>query len=606
MNLIRNFCILAHVDHGKSTLADRFLELTGTIEKRKMRAQYLDMHPLEREKGITIKMQPVRMRWKNFILNLIDTPGHVDFSYEVSRALAAVEGAILLVDATQGIQAQTVANLALARGQNLVVIPAVNKIDLPSADPSRVGEELKELVGADEKIFYVSAKEGTGVEDMLHAVVEKIPPPDKAGRRRAGSVPGELRALVFDSQYDAYHGVLAHVRVVEGGVKKDDSLLFLATGAAASALEVGVFKPERIPSPMLGEGEIGYIATGIKEPAMVRAGDTIVHADIVKSLSIGRMAAAVLPGYEEVRPLVFASFFPENQSHYEMLRDALSKLRLEDSAFSFEPESAAALGRGFRVGFLGLLHMEIIYERIRREYEIPVVLSTPSVGFRILTKEGRYEHIYRASALEETRDRGVIEEPWARLEIITPALYLGSVAALLADYQGALQDTVSLSRERLFLRAEAPLRGIIIDFYDRLKSISHGFASLAYEFFEYRPGDLVKVAILIAGEDVPAFAEIVSRRDAGRIGRSRVQRLKELLARSLFPIALQAEVEGRIIARETIPAQRKDVTGYLYGGDRTRKMKLWKKQQRGKKLLKARGAGSVNIPPDVFLKMLKK
>lgn len=591
MDEIRNFVIIAHVDHGKSTLADRFLELTGTVEGRRMREQFLDMHPLEREKGITIKMAPVRMAWKGCILNLIDTPGHVDFSYEVSRALAAVEGAILLVDATQGVQAQTLANLKLAQNEGLVIIPAVNKIDLPSADVKKTEEELGVLldVGVDE-IFKISGKTGGGVESLLAAVVKKIPPPQE-------KIHNALRALIFDSLFDPYQGVIAHVRIVDGEIKKGDRVRFLATGGEVELLEVGVLTPARLPKSELRAGEIGYTATGIKEPEKVRVGDTVT---LVTS---NQLLVTPLPGYREPEPMVFASVFPENQDEYELLRESLKKLKLNDSSLRFEAEESSALGRGFRTGFLGILHMEIVSERLRREYGLHLIFTNPSVAYRIQTG-GKEGVIYSAAKMPEAHKIDVIDEPWAAIELITPALFLGQLATLISERSGAILETRTLSGDRLLIKFEAPLREIIIDFYDILKSISHGFASMSYKVLGFRRADLVRIDILVAGEKVLPLAEMVPRDRAYFLGRERVKKLKELLPQRLFSVALQVEVEGRIIARETVPALRKDVTGYLYGGDRTRKMKLWEKQQRGKKKLKERG--EVDIPPEVFLKMLKK
>lgn len=605
---IRNFCILAHIDHGKSTLADRFLELTGVVEKRKMREQYLDMNPLEREKGITIKMQPVRMTWRpenagpgqEFILNLIDTPGHVDFTYEVSRALAAVEGALLLVDATQGVQAQTIANLHLAQEQELAIIPVINKIDLPSAEIEKAEQELVELLGASSyEILKISAKTGAGVEKLLQAIIEQIPPPSSL----RGFGEGGLRALVFDSMYDPYQGIIAHVRIVEGGIRAHEKIFFLAGGTRAEVSEVGMFAPQRAARAELREGEIGYIATGIKELAAVRVGDTITKEG---------GTAEPLPGYREPMPMVFASVFPENQDAYEQLRDALQKLKLNDAALAFEPEMGlASLGRGFRVGFLGMLHMEIISERLSREYELSLVFSNPSVAFHAYpiprpgqSEAGEYVTIYSAMKMPDRHEMIRVEEPWVQGEIVAPSRFLGALTMLVHERMGMIRDTSALAGERLLVRFDAPLREIIVDFHDVLKSISQGFASFSYVLGAYCPADVVRMDILVAGEKVPAFSEIVPEERAYMIGRSRVQKLKELLPKELFAVELQAEVGGRVLARETIPAMRKDVTGYLYGGDRTRKMKLWKKQQRGKKRLMARS--QVEISSDVFLKMMKR
>jgi len=639
MGRIRNFCILAHIDHGKSTLADRFLELTGTVEKRKMREQYLDLHPLERERGITIKMQPVRMVWRpkfpisnsqfsinelisnensrienslkiakskiensdsGFILNLIDTPGHVDFTYEVSRALAAVEGALLLVDATQGVQAQTIANLHLALAQKLAIIPVINKIDLPSAQIEKTEQELCATLGvAQSEILRISAKTGAGVEELLRAVVEKIPSPAQFGR---GPHSSALRALIFDLMYDPYQGVIAHVRIVEGRVGAHEKIFFFASGAAAEVAEVGSFGPQRVARPEISEGEIGYIATGIKELEQVRVGDTITNFKKVLPL----------PGYRDPMPMVYASVFPENQDQYEQLRDALQKLKLNDASLIFEPETGiASLGRGFRAGFLGMLHMEIVSERLRREYELSLVFSNPSVAFHVYrlakTMESgteEYVTVYSAMKMPDRREISRVEEPWVRGEIIAPSHFLGSLTTLVHERTGAIHETSPLAGERLLIRFDAPLREIIANFHDVLKSVSRGFASFSYAVEGYRPADVVRLDILVAGENVPAFSEIVPTAQAYAIGRVRAQKLKELLPREQFSVALQAQVGGRVLARETIPAMRKDVTGYLYGGDRTRKMKLWKKQQRGKKRLMARSR--VNISPDVFLKMMKR
>ncbi|TSC78776.1 MAG: GTP-binding protein LepA [Parcubacteria group bacterium Gr01-1014_33] len=669
LDTIRNFVIISHVDHGKSTLADRFLELTGSVEARKMRPQYLDQMELEKEKGITIKMQPVRMNYESgimnyeknaknpnskflisnssdstqkFVLNLIDTPGHVDFSYEVSRALAAVEGAILLVDATQGVQAQTIANLDLARKEDVCIIPAINKIDLPSAEVERVKSELTDILGVvPEDIFEVSAKTGQGVEALLQGVVERVPPPQGADIRginaelrgtdadQRGNFLREsadpLRALVFDSKYDSYQGVIAHVRIFDGSVKKGEKIYFMATGARAEVIDAGVFLPERASKGELCAGEIGYIATGIKEPDLVRVGDTLTSADRhgtdadqrgintdqrggfprESALSLRESAhVEPLPGYHEPMPVVFTSLFPENQDEYEILGDALKKLKLEDAAMIFEPEESNALGRGFRAGFLGMLHMEIISERLRREYDLRLVLSTPSVAFKVKTKKGGESFVYSAGRMPPPQEIGAIEEPVAHAEAVVPVEFLGVLTVCINEAEGVIDEAVTLAGERLLVRFKAPLRAIIVNFYDTLKSATQGFGSFSYAMSGYRESDLVRMDILVAGEKVASLSEIVPREKAHRTARARVEKLKELLPRALFQIALQAEVDGRIVARETIPALRKDVTGYLYGGDRTRKMKLWKKQQRGKKRMKE--TARVEIPPEVFLKLFKK
>ncbi len=616
---IRNFVILSHVDHGKSTLADRLLELTGTVEPRKMREQFLDTMPLERERGITIKLQPVRMQYrlkvKNeklkvgdggtfnfelFILNLIDTPGHTDFSYEVSRALAAVEGAILLVDATQGIQAQTIANLHLAQRQGLVVIPAVNKIDMPNARVAETEAEVRALeVGfKDADILRLSGKTGQGVPALLEAIVARIPPP-------SGDAEPGLRALVFDSHFDPYKGIVAYVRVVDGAVRAGDRVTFLGTGAAVESLEVGVFAPELKPTGALEAGEIGYIATGLKEPRLVRVGDTIVqHA---KFEIRDAKCIEPLPGYREVLPVVYASFFAargDEAATVAALRDALEKLRLNDAALVFAPERSSALGRGFRCGFLGLLHLEIVRERIRREYGLDIVVTSPSVAYEVVnTHTGEARTVASAADFPDGVGNLAVREPWVKLEIFAPAAIFGELTKLLRTHRAFVVSTEGFGAERLRVLAEAPLADVIVDFHDQLKSISSGYASLSYELVDWRPADIVKLAILVAGAPVEALALLVPRERAQAVGRSRVEKLKETLPRQLFAVAVQAAIGGTIIARETIPALRKDVTGYLYGGDYSRKKKLLEKQKRGKARLKA--GGQMTIPPETFLEMLK-
>lgn len=596
--------IIAHIDHGKSTLADRFLEITGTIEKRRMREQFLDMNPLEREKGITIKMAPVRMKYAGYILNLIDTPGHVDFTYEVSRALAAVEGAILLVDATQGVQAQTLSNMHLAQKENLAIIPVLNKIDLSSAEVEKTMEELSLLLSVKpDDIFKISAKTGEGVERVLAAIISEVPPPEAKFKdlntEKLKDPP--LRALIFDSHYDSYQGIVAHIRIFDGRITRGEKIKFLANGTECEALETGVFLPGKTRQDELVEGEIGYVATGIKELELVRVGDTITK---FKYLNIETSKVGPLPGYKEPLPMVYASIFPENQDDYEILRDSLKKLKLNDASLHFEPEdSSAALGRGFRAGFLGMLHIEIVSERLRREYGLKLIFSNPSVAFRVVKRGGEILTIYSASKMPGAYDIGLLEEPEIAAEIISPARFLGALTTLVHEREGNVTDTVSLGPERIHIKFRAPLREIIVDFYDRLKSLTQGFASMSYEVSGWKTSDLARLDILVAGEKIWAFSEIVPREKIYLIARERVTKLKELLPRELFQVAIQAETDGRIIARETIPAMKKDVTGYLYGGDRTRKMKLWKKQQKGKKKLKE--MGRVEIPAEVFIKMLK-
>ena len=586
---IRNFCIISHIDHGKSTLADRFLEMTRTVEQREMRKQYLDTMDLEREKGITIKLQPVRMKYQEYVLNLIDTPGHVDFTYEVSRSLAAVEGAILLVDASQGIQAQTLANLHLAQEQNLVIIPVINKIDLSHAQVEESVKELSQLLKIDEKdILRISAKQGTNIEQVLKAVIEKIPAPK-------GNIKDPLRALIFDSIYDSYKGVVAFVRIVDGQVKALDRIKMKASGKQADIIEVGVFRPQLSKTDMIQAGEVAYIATGLKELDQCRVGDTITSIN-TKTES--------LPGYKEIRPVVFASFYPAEADNHDLLKDSLARLRLSDAALQYEPESCEGLGRGFRCGFLGMLHLEIILERLKREYNLNLVVTSPSVSYQIIDKKENTFIISSPEDLPEPNQITEIKEPWADLEIITPNQYLGQVMKLLESIRNEYKDTQYLSPERVLVKYQAPLNEIIIDFYDKLKNTTAGYASMSYEVADYRSANLVKLDILIAGEKTEAFSRIVHKERLDKEARDLVKRLKEVIPKQLFNVALQAAVGGKVIARETISAMRKDVTGYLYGGDYTRKKKLLEKQKKGKKKMKA--IGKVNIPQEVFLKVLRK
>jgi GTP-binding protein LepA len=592
MNNIRNFCIISHIDHGKSTLADRFLELTGTIPEAKMRPQYLDMMDLEREKGITIKMQPVRMSYTlgtiPYTLNLIDTPGHVDFSYEVSRSLAAVEGAVLLVDAAKGIQAQTIANLELARKQNLVVIPVVNKIDLPQARVKETKAEMSQLLKIpEEDVFAISAKEGTNVKELLQIIIKKISPPK-------GDENRPLKALIFDSKYDSYKGVVAYVVIVDGKIGNNEKIYLMASKTEAQIKEIGYFEPELSPKEMLRAGEIGYIATGIKEPGKVRVGDTITTS---------KLEAEPLAGYREPKSMVFASIYPENPDDFDLLKDALLKLKLNDASLIFEPETQEALGRGFRCGFLGTLHAEIASERLHREFGLDLVISTPQVSYKIFTQNGKELLVKSAS---EWPDRSQIKEslePWIRLEVLTPTVYLGRVLGLLENLQGKSVETKYFGQAKSLLIYEAPLREILSGFYDKLKGQTQGFASMNYEISEYKPANLLKLEILIAGRKEEAFSKIVPEEKAYESGKNLVEKLKEILPAQLFSVPLQAAVGGKIIARETIRARGKDVIAPLYGGDYTRKRKLLEKQKKGKKELKERGR--VVIPPRVFLEMLK-
>ena len=591
---VRNFCIIAHIDSGKSTLADRFLELTGTIEKRKMQEQFLDMHPLERERGITIKLQPVRMKYKlggqDYILNLIDTPGHVDFYYEVSRSLAAVEGAILLVDATKGIQAQTLSNYNFALKQNLKIIPVINKIDLPNAQIEKVEEEIINLTGAEkEEIFKISAKIGTGIEDILKAVIEKVPSPSQKGE--------SLQALIFDSKFDIYKGIIAYVRIFNGKVKAGDKIKFAVQKAAAEVIEVGYFKPDLEKSESLNDGEIGYIATGLKDISQVRVGDTVVLAGA---------EAAALAGYEEPNPFVFASLYPRNADNFGYFKESLEKLKLQDSSLRFEPEHSDALGPGFRCGFLGMLHAEIVSERLKRDFGLDLIITSPSVEYKVRNREGREIIIRSASKLPDLSQIDIILEPMVEIEILAPSQYLGQIMKLMPDYRAQYLETNYLTSTAIILKYRVPLAEIIIDFYDKLKSVSSGFASMNYKFTDFQKSDLVKMDILIGGEAVEPFSRIVPRESSYQEGKRVVEKLKDIMPPQLFSLALQAAIGGKIIARETIKARRKDVTGYLYGGDVTRKKKLLEKQKRGKERLKETGSGRVEIPQEVYLEILKK
>ncbi len=600
MNLskTRNFCIIAHIDHGKSTLADRFLELTKTVEKRKMQEQFLDQMELERERGITIKLQPVRMKYfhngQDYILNLIDTPGHVDFSYEVSRSLAAVEGAVLLVDASKGIQAQTIANLHLAQQQNLKIIPVINKIDLPSTRKEEIKEALVHLLNIEpEEIIEVSAKNGINVGKILERIVEVVPPPDVKYKEEEGS----LRALTFDSVFDTYKGVIAYVRIFGGSVKRGDKIIASATRAKAEVIEVGFFAPALSITSELVAGNIGYIATGLKDPGQIKVGDTITN-DPVSS------AFHPLPGYKDPNPMVFASFFPENGEEYDILKDALGKLKLTDASLTYEPESSAGLGRGFRLGFLGMLHVEIISERLKREFGLSLIISSPSVEYLVDMKSGEQLKIRSAAMLPDFSKINSIAEPIVTLEILTPASYMGNVMELVSSMRSIYNSTDYLGKETVLLKYDIPLAEIITDFYDKLKSVSSGYASMGYEMKEMRVDKLVRLDIFVSGELVEPFSKIIHEKNAHYDGRAMAAKLKETIPPQWFEVAIQAAIGGKIIARETIRARRKDVTGYLYGGDVTRKMKLLEKQKKGKKRMKE--SGKVNLPQEVFLKMLKR
>lgn len=586
---IRNFCIIAHIDHGKSTLADRFLEFTRTIEKRNMKEQLLDTMDLERERGITIKLQPVRMDWKGYILNLIDTPGHVDFTYEVSRSLAACEGAILVVDSTQGIEAQTLANIHLALQHNLKIIPVVNKIDLPNSDREKTTEEIKKAFGfTDDEILYASGKTGEGVEKILEAVIERVPAPK-------GNKDAPLRALIFDSTYDQHRGVVTFVRVMDGKLAKNDRIRMVSTKTEAEALELGFFRPKFFPNPTIDTGEVGYIVTGLRDVRKARVGDTVTFFSA---------QVEALPGYRQVKPMVYASIYPTSGDDYPILRDAIDKLKLNDAALEFEPEHIPALGFGFRTGFLGLLHMDIVQERLTREYNLDLVLTAPSVEYKIKLNNGEEKIIHTPAEFPDPSIMERIEEPWVDVEILTPQAYIGAILELITGRRGIYKNLDYLSQERVLVKAEMPLANIIIDFYDKLKSVSSGYASLNYELIEFRPGELVKLDIMVAGEKVDALSMIVHRDIADAEGRNLAEKLKTLIHRQQFEIAIQAAVGGKIVARETISAVRKDVTKGLYGGDVTRKMKLLEKQKKGKKRMKR--IGQVDIPQEAFLAVLKK
>lgn len=588
MENIRNFSIVAHIDSGKSTLADRFLELTGTIARDKMRPQFLDTMPLEREKGITIKMTPVRMEYQGHILNLIDTPGHVDFSYEVSRSLAAVEGAVLLVDATKGIQAQTIANLELARKQNLTIIPAINKIDSPQALIKETKEELAQLLNVPEnEIFEISAKYGTNVEKLLEAVIEKIPAPQ-------GNNQNPLRALIFDLKYDAFKGVVAFVRLFDGQIQKNRKILLMSNKAVGEVKEVGYFIPELSPQLELKAGEIGYLATGIKESGRVRVGDTITIQDAdVEPLS----------GYQEPKPMVFASFYPQNTDDFDLLRDSLAKLKLNDPSLTFEPETKEGLGRGFRCGFLGTLHAEIISERVLREYRLKLIISTPSVLYKIIDNKDRELFIKSASDWPEPSQIKEMQEPWVKLDVLSPQSYLGRILELLQGFEARKLESKFFGGDKTMLIYEAPLRAIITGFYDRLKGVSQGFSSMNYELLGYKAADLVKLEILIAGKREEAFSKIVAAKEAYGEGKKMVEKLKKSLPSQLFSVPLQAAVSGKVVARETIRAKGKDVIAPLYGGDYTRKRKLLERQKKGKRELKEKGR--ISIPTSVFFEIFK-
>jgi GTP-binding protein LepA len=583
---IRNFSIIAHIDHGKSTLADRILELTHAVSSRDMREQVLDSMDLERERGITIKAQAVRVEWKGHQLNLIDTPGHVDFTYEVSRSLQACEGALLVVDAAQGTQAQTLANAYLAIENNLDIVPVVNKIDLPSADPDAVASEIADLIGDDpEHVLRISAKTGQGVEDVLDAIVERVPPP-------SGDRDAPARALIFDSSYDQYRGVVAFVRVVDGRFSTREPLRAMALGTRFEAEELGFFSPTRSATGTLEAGEVGYVITGLKDVSRLRVGDTIT--------SERRPASAPLPGYKDVKPMVFSGLFPTDSDAYPELRDALERLKLNDAALFYEPETSQALGFGFRCGFLGLLHMEIVRERLEREFDLDLIVTAPNVAYRVKPPNGEWKEVHTPSDMPNEVEE--VEEPYIKASIIVPKEYVGAVMELNNDRRGNFDHMEYLSEQRVHLTYELPLAEIVLDYYDQLKSRTRGYASFDYDVIGFRPGKLVRVDVLVGGEPVDALSLVIHRDSAYDRGRLLVERLREEIPRQHFDVAIQAAIGARVIARETVKARRKDVLAKCYGGDISRKRKLLEKQKAGKKRMKQ--VGMVEVPQEAFLAVL--
>lgn len=587
---IRNFCIIAHIDHGKSTLADRLLEMTGTVQKRDMKSQMLDKMDLERERGITIKLAPVRMAYKEYELNLIDTPGHVDFSYEVSRSLEACEGAILVVDASQGIQAQTLANVYLAMAADLTIIPVLNKIDLPAADVERVSAEVISLLGCKkEDILHISAKTGQGVEAVLDKIVKEVPAP-------TGGDDEATRALIFDSYYDDYRGVVLYVRVTDGEIKKGGEIRMMATGANGIALEVGSLAPALSPAPSLKTGEIGYVVTNLRSTREAKVGDTVTL--------VRQPASQALPGYKDVRPFVYAGIFPDSNENYQLLKDAIEKLSLSDSALQFTPENSPVLGFGVRVGFLGLLHMDIVRERLEREYDLDLVITNPSTDYQITLNNKEEIDIKSASDLPDPSQIVEIREPWIKGEVVVPKEYVGGVIQLISSKRGIQKNLSYVDAQLALVSFEAPLANLLTDFYDQLKSVTSGYGSFNYELDDYRAEDLVKVDFYVAGEMVDALSVMVHRSESQRLGRETVEKLKEVIPRQNFQVALQAAIGGKFIAREDLSAYRKDVTTGLYGGDVSRKKKVLAKQAKGKKRMKR--FGKVDIPAEAFTVMLKR
>ena len=592
MSEIRNFSIIAHIDHGKSTLADRMLEITATVESRKMKEQVLDSMELERERGITIKMQPVRMahtyEGKLFELNLIDTPGHIDFSYEVSRALKAVEGVLLLVDSTQGVQAQTLSVLHMAQEQGLTIIPVLTKIDAPHARKEEVTEEVLKLLGCDlSEVRYVSGKTGEGVKELLDTICDRPPAPKPTSEQ-------SFRGLIFDFQYSKHRGIIVYLRVFDGAVRKGDTLRFLAAGKNFTALEVGILSPEERPVALLGAGEIGYVVTGIKEPGVASVGDT---------LALQKGNAEPLVGYQSAPPVVWASVFPESQDDFTILKQALDRLKMSDSSLSYEEESSGVLGRGFRCGFLGMLHLEIVTERLRREFNIQIIITAPSIVYEITHQNGTVEEVYAASRFPEYGEKVTVREPWVLAQLMVPPNYLSAVMSLLYDHEANMLETEVFPDGRNLLTVEMPLRELMRNFFDKLKNATSGYGSLSYEIAEMRTAEVARLDVLVAEDLVPAFSRVVGVRRAEIDAKAIVEKLYNTLPRQMFVTKIQAKALGRIIASRTLSAMKKDVTGYLYGGDITRKMKLREKQKKGKKKMLAHG--KVTIPQEVFMKMVK-
>jgi GTP-binding protein LepA len=591
---IRNFSIIAHIDHGKSTLADRLLQETGTVSNREMKEQFLDNMELERERGITIKLQAARMNYtarngEQYVLNLIDTPGHVDFSYEVSRSLVACEGALLIVDASQGVEAQTLANVYLALESNLEIIPVLNKVDLPGAEPERVRAEIEEIIGLDcSKAILASAKEGIGITDILESIVELVPPP-------ADTVDQPLRALIFDSYYDSYRGVIVYFRVVDGSVKKGDKVRLMASKKEYQIDELGVLSPTQVQVDELHAGEVGYFAASIKAVGDARVGDTITL--------VNNPAAESLGGYAEAKPMVFCGLFPIDADQYPELREALDKLRLNDASLNYEPETSSAMGFGFRCGFLGLLHMEIIQERLEREYNLDLITTAPSVVYRVTTNKGEVIYVDNPSTLPEPNHRTSIEEPYVKLEMITPEEYVGTLMELCQTRRGVFQDMKYLTKGRTTVIYELPLAEVVTDFFDQMKSRTRGYASMEYHLIGYRENHLVKLDLMINGDPVDALAMIVHRDKAYNVGRAMTEKLKELIPRHQFKVPIQATIGNKVIASENIPALRKDVLAKCYGGDISRKKKLLQKQAKGKKRMKS--VGTVDVPQEAFMAVLK-